>query len=368
MVQEGSTGSAVADLQRRLHAAGFYQGALDGDFGPQTKAAVVAFQKSKGLAGGGVVGPTTWGLLASPLDGKPRLEQGAKGADVSELQRGLKAAGYDPGPIDADFGPKTKAAVVKFQQAQGLAGGGGVGPTTWNLLGLAGSAPEKPVDSFDGPANAPRWKFSAASFPGFYDASHEASSSYNFAQIIKDIPTIWNKPYSQDVSSTFKDSFAKLGGKPNETYGALFTRIGAEMGVDPCALAAYCVFESYNSNTHSFNPQMKDVSGSMYAAGMAATQAQDWKGCKIPGLDQRLPSNVEDAAWQLRASPEYAVRCLASEFKDAYGATGDLARAFPRVAYPSWKDPGKSMGAYGTQAEYVSRAWALYQAFSAEAR
>jgi peptidoglycan L-alanyl-D-glutamate endopeptidase CwlK len=65
----GSSGPAVAALQQALRDHGFPPGAIDGDFGPGTAAAVVAFQRSEGLVADGVVGPRTaaaLGLAAVP--------------------------------------------------------------------------------------------------------------------------------------------------------------------------------------------------------------------------------------------------------------------------------------------------------------
>lgn len=50
----GDQGKAVEDLQALLGIR------TDGDFGPKTKAAVVAFQKKKGLFADGIVGRNTW--------------------------------------------------------------------------------------------------------------------------------------------------------------------------------------------------------------------------------------------------------------------------------------------------------------------
>lgn len=56
-------GGAVRDLQQRLQREGIDVGAIDGVFGPQTEAAVRAFQTSIGIPVDGVVGPQTWGWL-----------------------------------------------------------------------------------------------------------------------------------------------------------------------------------------------------------------------------------------------------------------------------------------------------------------
>jgi len=63
-VQFGDRGKAVAAVQQRL-VANRVCVAVDGDFGPLTRRAVVAFQRAHGLAADGVVGPRTWGALVT---------------------------------------------------------------------------------------------------------------------------------------------------------------------------------------------------------------------------------------------------------------------------------------------------------------
>src|SRR5437764_13483698 len=65
ILQQGSSGPAVQDLQQKLKDLGFDPKGVDGKFGPGTLAAVIAFQKSKGLQTDGMVGPATMAALQS---------------------------------------------------------------------------------------------------------------------------------------------------------------------------------------------------------------------------------------------------------------------------------------------------------------
>lgn len=58
------------------------------------------------------------------------------GPQITKLQEALKAAGFDPGPLDGIFGPHTHAAVVAFQASHGLVTDGEVGPQTAAVLGI----------------------------------------------------------------------------------------------------------------------------------------------------------------------------------------------------------------------------------------
>jgi peptidoglycan hydrolase-like protein with peptidoglycan-binding domain len=62
-LQEGEIGPEVKQLQQRLQQQGFNPGSVDGIFGVGTKAAVIAFQKAKGLEADGSVGQKTWTTL-----------------------------------------------------------------------------------------------------------------------------------------------------------------------------------------------------------------------------------------------------------------------------------------------------------------
>ncbi len=62
------------------------------------------------------------------------LQNGSCGPLVELLQTALSRAGYDPGPVDGIFGPKTRNAVLAFQRLSGLQADGVVGPLTHQAL------------------------------------------------------------------------------------------------------------------------------------------------------------------------------------------------------------------------------------------
>ena len=154
---EGATGPAVKTLQQRLLSLGFDPKGVDGVFGPNTLAAVRAFQGHEGIAVDGVVGPQTWSKLdgsaatghPQPVGSGPLLQEGATGSAVAQLQQRLTALGFDPKGVDGIFGPATLAAVKAFQAHEGIAVDGVVGPQTWGRLGIQGGAVPASGGNFD---------------------------------------------------------------------------------------------------------------------------------------------------------------------------------------------------------------------------
>jgi hypothetical protein len=96
---------------------------------------VVPHQGGQLLRLGQVLGASTGQVLgAESFHFTLFLKLGSHGNEVMELQKFLNAAGYNCGTPDGKFGPKTKAALIKFQLANGLKGDGKVGPATRALL------------------------------------------------------------------------------------------------------------------------------------------------------------------------------------------------------------------------------------------
>lgn len=141
---KGSSSSQVTALQRKLQAAGYFDGPFTGYFGSLTQQAVKDFQKSHGIIPDGVADSSTLKALDSnsgtPAPSQPAtpppvvvdkpkaqtnatqiLQKGDQSSQVTALQRKLQAAGYFDGPFTGYFGSLTQQAVKEFQKSQGLA-------------------------------------------------------------------------------------------------------------------------------------------------------------------------------------------------------------------------------------------------------
>ena len=138
LLKRGSTGEAVKQLQQALKGHGFDPGEIDGEFGSNTEAAVKAFQEARGIPADGIVGPVTWLNIDEADLSNPLIKRGSTGNPVRRAQRRLTAAGFDTGGIDGVFGPATESAVRAFQEANGLAADGIVGPQTWAAIDAIG--------------------------------------------------------------------------------------------------------------------------------------------------------------------------------------------------------------------------------------
>ena len=66
-LKPGDQGAQVKRLQRALLQLGYTVGAVDGDYGTSTEAALTSFQKAAALTADGVLGPATLQALKRAL-------------------------------------------------------------------------------------------------------------------------------------------------------------------------------------------------------------------------------------------------------------------------------------------------------------
>jgi peptidoglycan hydrolase-like protein with peptidoglycan-binding domain len=167
LIRVGVDGDAVRQLQAFLNQAGFTDAegnALDEDaeFGRRTREALMAYQEARGVDVDGVLGPQTFGRMATDITGmdtgaavvappvytpSPPMQQAAEaaageglgrrseGEAVRELQTWLNFHGFVDSSgntlaLDADFGPRTEQALIAAQRAAGVPVTGRLDATT----------------------------------------------------------------------------------------------------------------------------------------------------------------------------------------------------------------------------------------------
>jgi len=152
--------TVVRHVQGQLKADGFYHGKIDGISGPQTHAALRAYQRDKQLA---VTGRLDRATLRN-LRGQSGMEMGraarsglshqhenmmggaARAAQpnnmmsqttIQAVQRQLKQSGIYNGAVDGRWNSGTQAAVRQYQQNNNLKATGRIDQETLNSLGIA---------------------------------------------------------------------------------------------------------------------------------------------------------------------------------------------------------------------------------------
>ena len=120
----GATGQDVKRTQEWLSLHGFATG-IDCDFGPATRAAVIAFQTAKGCLrdhNEGVVDAETWGSLIAPLANAEVLQAGAESfgdavcriAKAHLAQKAREVGGDNRGPWVRHYGRGLDQSSVSF--------------------------------------------------------------------------------------------------------------------------------------------------------------------------------------------------------------------------------------------------------------
>ncbi len=213
----------------------------------------------------------------------PTLREGSRGPAVTDLQNKLKAAGFNPGGVDGVFGPKTKAAVVAFQRAQGITVDGIVGPQTWGKLNrTSGPAPTNPTTPTQpgGPAGR-----------GTAEAFVQKALAQNGDRYVFGAETNLNdaNPNTFDCSELVQWAAAQVGVQiPDGTMNQLphIQRNGGSMSVDEALRTrGALLFRPGHVAISLGDGRTIEARGSAYGVGIFNAHGRGWTaGGRIPGM------------------------------------------------------------------------------------
>ena len=137
-VQAQAAASAYTTaLQQDLAQAGYYAGAIDGLYGPETVRAVEALQEANGLPVTGTVDNATAQALQAELLALGGAAAQESIATTAAVQQTLKLLGFWDGPVDGVWTPALTEAVQSLQVELGVEPTGAVDAATINAFHTA---------------------------------------------------------------------------------------------------------------------------------------------------------------------------------------------------------------------------------------
>jgi murein L,D-transpeptidase YcbB/YkuD len=107
-------------LQKDLSEAGYFEGEVDGVYGPETVDAVQALQKASGLPQTGTMDKATDAALRAELEAAGGAAAQEAMASTAAVQQTLKLAGYWDGPVDGQWSDELTDALEEFQTDLGV--------------------------------------------------------------------------------------------------------------------------------------------------------------------------------------------------------------------------------------------------------
>lgn len=152
-VSSGGGGQSVAQTQRALTELGFDPGPVDGQMGGKTRAAIEAFQASRGYPITGKLSKTEFAALNSAYSNivTPPAPGQLTEAATYEAQVYLSDLGYDVGAPDGKWGPKSQNALDAYRASSGNQGFGPL--TSADVSALHLNVHNAPAPTNVGPGN-----------------------------------------------------------------------------------------------------------------------------------------------------------------------------------------------------------------------
>lgn len=151
----GSYGKEVRELQLQLEKFGYFKGNSNGVFGLMTESSVKDFQEKNFYE---VTGQVDENIYVEIMSLEAKTEEVSDGEEVEhhnidvithrELKTAqliLKSYGYYLGQIDGIYGPKTAAAIIKFQTSYGFESNGEINLEVYENIVKVGNKKSKEV-------------------------------------------------------------------------------------------------------------------------------------------------------------------------------------------------------------------------------